>query len=119
MTNDDAHVEAMTNLSACTLPTAERPTRVEEFDRFFGAFVAATGRPDRTRLELRLRAVADAEPVGRDLAARESACCSFFTFAFAAGPAGTVMSIEAPVAHVEILDILAARAESAIAGSAR
>ncbi|MFI6368162.1 hypothetical protein ACIBG0_36125 [Nocardia sp. NPDC050630] len=58
---------------ACTLPTAEQPIRVAEFDRFFAESVSR--RPDRTRLDL-LVAV-DAEPAGGDLAVRETGCCSF------------------------------------------
>ncbi|MBH0780623.1 hypothetical protein IT779_30575 [Nocardia sp. NEAU-351] len=103
----------MRNLSACTLPTAERPTRLGEFDRFFTDFVGATARPAPTRLELRLEG-GDAEPVGRDLAARESACCSFFTFTFTPDPTGTVMAIEVPDRHVDVLDTLARRAETAV-----
>ncbi|WP_431966074.1 hypothetical protein [Nocardia sp. bgisy134] len=118
MTTND-HSDPMMNLSACTLPTVERPTRLAEFDQFFAEFVRATHRPDPARLELTLTADADAEPVGRDLAARESACCSFFTFTFQSTLAGTVMRIEAPTAYVEVLDALAARAQTAVAGAGR
>ncbi|MFC3964143.1 hypothetical protein [Nocardia jiangsuensis] len=34
MTDDDL-CETMMNLSACTLPTTDRPTRLGEFDDFF------------------------------------------------------------------------------------
>ncbi|UGT62535.1 hypothetical protein [Nocardia asteroides] len=119
MTDDDLR-EQMTKLSACTLPTAERPTRLAEFDTFFARSVTATARPAPTRLELRLRTGGDAEPVGRDLAARESACCSFFTFSFTPGPAGTlVMGIEVPPAYLEVLDALAGRAQAAVIGAGR
>jgi hypothetical protein len=61
---------------ACTLPTAERPLRVAEFDDIFASVVRAE-RPDPTRLDLVVpRAV---EAAARDLARRESDCCSFFT----------------------------------------
>ncbi len=109
----------MMNLSACTLPTAERPTRLAEFDQFFADSVQATHRADPTRLELTLTADADAEPVGRDLAARESACCSFYTFTFQSTPAGTVMWIDVPTAYIEVLDAMAARAQTAVAGAGR
>jgi hypothetical protein len=61
---------------ACTLPTAERP-RVAEFDDIFTSVVRAE-RQDPTRLDPEVpRAV---EAAARDLARRESDCCSFFTF---------------------------------------
>lgn len=107
---DDLH-EQMTNLFACTLPTAEHPTRLAEFDQFFTHAVTATARPTPTRLELRLTRDGDAESIGRDLTARESACCSFFTFTFVTDPKGTMLRIEVPSQHVDVLDTLAARAE--------
>ncbi|MGN2642106.1 MULTISPECIES: hypothetical protein [Nocardia] len=118
MTDDDLR-EQMMNLSACTLPTTERPTRLAEFDQFFTDAVTATARPNPTRLELHLTGEGDAERVGRDLAARESACCSFFTFTFAPAPAGTLMRIEVPALHVEVLDTLAARADAAVGRAGR
>ncbi|WP_216916772.1 hypothetical protein [Nocardia noduli] len=118
MTTDD-HSDLMMNLSACTLPTVQRPTRLAEFDAFFADSVRTARRADSTRLELTLIDTSDAEPVGRDLAARESTCCSFFTFTFEDTPAGTVMRIEAPVAYVEVLDALTERARAALAGAGR
>ncbi|MGN2642226.1 hypothetical protein ACTD5D_39885 [Nocardia takedensis] len=118
MTDDDLR-EQMMNLSACTLPTPERPTRLAEFDRFFTDSVTATARPAPTRLELRLARESDAEVVGRDLADRESACCSFFVFTFDPGETATVMRIEVPDRHIDVLDTLAARAEAAVARARR
>ncbi|MEV6325616.1 hypothetical protein AB0M45_31270 [Nocardia sp. NPDC051787] len=43
MTTND-HSDLMRNLSACTLPTVERPTRLAEFDQFFAESVRATHR---------------------------------------------------------------------------
>lgn len=97
---------------ACTLPTVEQPLRVAEFDRFFADSVHEARRPARTRLELRL--AAGAEPTGRDLAERESACCSFFTFTFAPGTQGTTMRVEVPEAHIDVLDALTARVVAAM-----
>ncbi|MET8651367.1 hypothetical protein [Nocardia aurea] len=118
MTDKDL-AEQMMDLSACTLPTVDRPTRLAEFDAFFADSVIATHRPDPTRLELTLAAGLDVEQVGRDLAARESACCSFFTFTFEPGPAGTVMRIETPAIHSDVLDAMAERAGAAVAGAGR
>ncbi|MBU3065909.1 hypothetical protein KO481_30860 [Nocardia sp. NEAU-G5] len=90
---------------SCTLPTAAQPMRVAEFDRFFADAVQRTDRTDRTRLELLIDA--DAEPLGRDLAERETSCCSFFTFTFEPAGAGAVrMRIDVPAVHVDVLDAL-------------
>ncbi|WP_040698413.1 hypothetical protein [Nocardia vinacea] len=97
----------------CTLPTVEQPVRVAEFDSFFASSVRGSARPERTRLELVL--TEDAEPVGRDLADRETACCSFFTFTFDTVEAGPVMRIEVPSARVEVLDAFEQRV-AALAG---
>ncbi|NNH71654.1 hypothetical protein HLB23_17595 [Nocardia uniformis] len=94
---------------ACTLPTAQQPTRVAEFDALLSESVRAHTRPNRTRLELRL--AADAVPAARDLAQRESECCEFFTFEFDAD--GTVMGITVPPGHIDILDALQARVSPA------
>ncbi|UGT57020.1 hypothetical protein [Nocardia asteroides] len=97
---------------ACTLPTVEQPIRVAEFDRFFAEGVHGVRRPSPTRLELIL--TSGAEPAGRDLATRESSCCSFFTFDFATTDDETVMRIGVPAGYVEVLDALADRALTAI-----
>lgn len=97
---------------SCTLPTVEQPIRVAEFDQFFAQSVQSTGRPTPTRLELRL--AAGAEAAARDLAARETGCCSFFTFGFGIIDNGTVMAVGVPATYVEVLDAFAARVDAAI-----
>ncbi|MFG1678289.1 hypothetical protein [Micromonospora sp. NPDC049282] len=97
---------------ACTLPTAERPLRLAEFDRLFRDAVRDTDRPSPRRLRLRLDDAA--EPVVRDLIARESACCSFFTFDLIR-PEGDALTLDirVPPAQVDVLDALARRAAPA------
>ncbi|MEV0684941.1 hypothetical protein AB0I35_13855 [Nocardia sp. NPDC050378] len=97
---------------ACTLPTAEQPTRVAEFDRLFRSSARTTRRPDRTRLEVLLDP--GAEVVARELSERESRCCSFFTFDFTVEEEGLMMRVGVPANHVEVLDAFAARALAAI-----
>ncbi|MFJ2839958.1 hypothetical protein ACIO52_31750 [Nocardia sp. NPDC087230] len=65
--------------------------RVAEFDRFFAEHVESGRRPAPTRLELSLSA--GAETTARELAARESSCCSFFVFTF---DGDAIMRIEVP-----------------------
>ncbi|MBF6172291.1 hypothetical protein [Nocardia blacklockiae] len=96
---------------ACTLPTAEQPTRVAEFGRFFAESVRRVHRVTPTSLELTL--AAEAEPVARDLAARESSCCSFFRFEFISTDADSVMRVEVPDSYAEVLDAFAAQATAA------
>ncbi|WP_063131137.1 hypothetical protein [Nocardia fusca] len=100
---------------ACTLPTVEQPIRVAEFDRLFADSARSARRPGPARRELVLDPAA--EPDARGLAARESRCCSFFTFDFDPTTEGLVMGVEAPAAYVEVLDAFAARAGTAIGGA--
>jgi len=99
---------------ACTLPTVEQPIRVAEFDQFFADAVHSTRQPGPGWLELVLDPVA--EPVARDLAARESSCCSFFAFDFDRTEAGLVMRVGVAAGYNEILDALAARVHAARGG---
>jgi hypothetical protein len=101
----------------CTLPAAERPFRVAAFDRFFAESVQRTYRPTRTRLDLLL--AAGAEPAGRDLAAREWVCCSFFAFTFDVTSDGPVLHIDVPEAQADVLDALVARADISIGDDRR
>jgi hypothetical protein len=92
---------------ACTLPTAERPLRVAEFDDLFAA-VRRSKRPRPTRLELVLPR--DVAVSARYLARRETECCSFFTFDFESAGDDVVMRIGVPTSQVQVLDALEARA---------
>jgi hypothetical protein len=101
---------------ACTLPAVERPVRVAEFDDFF----TSLRRLDRwapTRLDVAVPR--DAEGTGRDLADRESGCCSFFTFEFEPAGPELVIHISVPPDHVEVLDALQARAAVSAHGRRR
>jgi hypothetical protein len=94
---------------ACTLPTTERPVRVAEFDQLF-ADVLTMQRPEPTRLDLVLPG--DAEATALDLAARESECCSFFTFEFEQAGDDVVMHIGVPPSYTDVLDALELRVAS-------
>jgi hypothetical protein len=96
---------------ACTLPTAEQPLRLAEFDAMFVAAVRGEERLGPQHLRLTLAGGADVAEAVRDLAARESECCSFFTFTVSAPHAGEVrLDIEVPAGHTAALDALAQRA---------
>ena len=91
---------------ACTLPTSDRPLRVAEFDDLF-AFVVRTERREPQRLDVVLRRIVEAP--ARDLARRESECCSFFTFEFEPAGNEVMMHIAVPPERVAVLDALEAR----------
>lgn len=98
----------------CTLPTVERPLRLQEFDEVFSTVLRG-----QERVSPRvLRWVFDpaAEATLRDLTARESECCSFFRFDFADGAAGLVVEVTVPSSQVAVLDALETRSA---AGSQR
>jgi hypothetical protein len=94
---------------ACTLPTPERPLRVAEFDDLFGR-VLRVARPEVTRLELVMPS--SLEAAARDLARRESACCSFFTFEFDTAGPDVTMRIDVPPAQIAVLDAIESHVSS-------
>ena len=102
---------------ACTLPTAQQPLRIGEFDALFATALNDLHRVDRTRLRLELKADADLETTARDLTARESECCSFFAFTFTRAEDALNLDIEVRPAHTDVLDGLEARARSKMAGT--
>ncbi|MFI7213479.1 hypothetical protein [Micromonospora maritima] len=96
---------------ACTLPTTQRPLRLAEFDTLFRDALLAVDRPSARHLRLRLDGAGHVERTARDLTARESACCAFFTFDLARTDDGALtLDIRVPTAHTDVLDALAARA---------
>ena len=95
---------------ACTLPTPERPLRLAEFDRLFGETVRRVARLDGA---VRLHLVGGPGLLGRvhDLVARESQCCSFFSFDVQGTDEELDLVVAAPPERADILAGLAARAE--------
>lgn len=104
-------MDDLLSTDACTLPTNERPLRLTEFDSLFADHLQRMDRsPDQVRLHLSGGpGFADAV---RDLAERESACCSFFTFAQAGGDDDLTLTISVPEERREILSGLADRAST-------
>jgi hypothetical protein len=101
---------------ACTLPTAEQPLRLAEWDALFAADVTGVTDVQQTAADtVRLTLRPDAAVAARaaDLAARETACCSFFEFTLTATGGHLTMQIRTPAAQIDVLDALAARARQA------
>jgi hypothetical protein len=96
---------------ACTLPTADRPLRMAEFDALL-AGARDTERITTTMLRVTLAGGSQLPATVRDLTEREARCCSFFTFSVSVEPPDTVrLDIEVPAAYVVVLDALANRAQ--------
>ena len=96
---------------ACTLPTAQRPLRLAEFDALFATAVKRVERVGVLRLRLTLTGPVELEAIVRDLTERESRCCSFFAFTVTThGPGQLVLDVTVPAAHVDVLDALTTRA---------
>ncbi|QIS02239.1 hypothetical protein F5X71_07840 [Nocardia brasiliensis] len=109
---DDRSARSWAPVDGCTLPTAAQPLREAEFAALFAAAVRTVQRCSPTLLRLGLAAAA--ERTARELAARESGCCSFFTFTFTPRDSETVwLNIEVPASRVDVLDGLAAQASAA------
>lgn len=110
---------------ACTLPTAARPLRLAEFDALFASALRGQERLDPRHLRMTLAGEQGLEATVRDLAARETACCSFFDFTITAtsDPAGTgervTVDIAVPAAQTAVLDALAERARLAAPPASR
>ncbi|MEU7890915.1 hypothetical protein AB0B54_35905 [Microbispora bryophytorum] len=102
--------------AACTLPTAEQPLRVAEFDALFAEAVRAVRRPGRERLRLELVFSPEHAARAAELTARENGCCSFFAFTLTIADGGLTLEVAVPPERIEVLDALQARAVSAAPG---
>ncbi|WP_327045712.1 hypothetical protein OG320_29175 [Microbispora sp. NBC_01189] len=103
---------------ACTLPTAERPLRVAEFDALFAETVRAVRREERARLRLELRFSPEHAARAAELTARENGCCSLFTFTLTIAGGGLTLDVAVPPEHAGVLDALQARAGAAARSTA-
>ena len=102
---------------ACSLPTAEQPLRVAEFEALFASAVRSVDRLDDRHVRVQLAGEAGLAATVRDLTVRENGCCGFFGFTVtpAAATAGeaVTLDVEVPANYVDVLDGLAALAETA------
>jgi hypothetical protein len=103
--------------AACTLPSADRPLRLAEFDELFATAVRGVHRSSPTELALTLAAAPGRAGLVRDLTRRETECCSFFTFRLEDGDP-LHRRVTVPAAHTDVLDALAERASRPAGGRA-
>ncbi|MFF0341162.1 hypothetical protein [Kribbella sp. NPDC004875] len=92
---------------ACTLPTADRPFRVAEFDRLFADHLRRAERVDPQTLDLTLGP--DSRATVANLTARETECCSFFTFTLSEHTGDLRLRVAVPTTHTAVLDGLTNR----------
>ena len=98
-------------VDACTLPTAEQPLRVSEWDGLCAELVRAVERPDATRARLVLSGDGSLAARVQRLADAETACCSFFSFTVTSlDDAGVALDIEVPATRSDVLAALVERA---------
>jgi hypothetical protein len=102
---------------SCTLPAADLPGRLAEFDAAFAAGLrhAEVISPTHARLvftadQARAEALAG-------LLSRESECCSFFTFGQQVAGDTVTVDVTVPAGQAEALSVLAARAARYLPGA--
>jgi hypothetical protein len=103
------------DLEACTLPTAERPLRLVEFDDLFTTALRSIERNGDTRARMLLAGDGGLAERTQRLADAESSCCSFFTFGVTSLDESQVaFDVEVLPAYADVLAGLVARAEIAL-----
>ncbi|MGH4000648.1 MAG: hypothetical protein ACRDTJ_24660 [Pseudonocardiaceae bacterium] len=92
------------------MPTTERPLRLAEFDALFATSVRSVRRRGND-VRMHLTGTEGLLERVRDLTARETSCCSFFTFTIDGTDQDLTLDVSVPPARQEILDVLAERAQ--------
>jgi hypothetical protein len=100
---------------ACTLPVAERPDRIEEWDALFRGHVLSVNRTSETQTTMQLEPVPWVAAETAHLALREAGCCSFFEFTIRAAGNRLRLTIEVPQRYADVLAGLSDRADLALA----
>lgn len=100
--------------AACTLPTSEQPLRRAEFDDLFAADVLAVNRLSPVEVRFELRPDAEVAARAASLAAKETGCCSFFTFGLTMSYGTISMTVSTEPAHGEVLAAHIARAQAKV-----
>lgn len=103
-------METLLTTDACTMPTTERPLRLAEFDALFATSVRSVRRRGND-VRMHLTGTEGLLERVRDLTARETSCCSFFTFTIDGTDQDLTLDVSVPPARQEILDVLAERAQ--------
>lgn len=108
---------AWADVSACTLPTAERPLRLAEFDSVFARHLVSVVSTSSIEATMTFAGGEDTRRALAELTARESQCCSFFDFAVATIGDEVELRVGVPATQVDVLAALVARAAVMRAGN--
>jgi hypothetical protein len=103
---------------ACSLPLADQPARMAEWDTLFIEAVrevSPTGGGVRFVVD---RGVAIPAAVA-DLADRESQCCSFLEFTLVVGDGTLSLGVTSDAGHAEVVDALGERAMQLLGSTGR
>jgi hypothetical protein len=88
----------------CSLPDEERPLRLAEFESLFADRLERVVWPDNRSAVFRLAGGDELAERARDLAERESRCCSFFSFAVDQPAVGVVtLRVQVPRRYRNVL----------------
>jgi hypothetical protein len=98
---------------ACTLPTADQPLRLAEFDRLFASASAAVERRGPQTARINFPPEPDIAAQAADLVVRETRCCSFFTFALTATGGALHLDVTVPESQITVLESVLGRVERA------
>ncbi|HYN72696.1 MAG TPA: hypothetical protein VES60_09360 [Nakamurella sp.] len=101
----------------CTLPTADRPLRVAEFDDLFVTEVRSVTRESNVRAIFELGADPEVAATAANLTARESQCCTFWTFTLTMTGGRVTLDVSVPAGQHAVLDALVDRAQAAVSGA--
>lgn len=113
-TGDSAWVD----VAACTLPTAERPLRLAEFDDLFATSLRSIERTGASAVRMLLAGDAGLAARTEALANAESTCCSFFSFEVTPlEDDGVAFEVAVPAVYIGVLAGLVDRAASALGDS--
>jgi hypothetical protein len=100
----------------CTLPTVERPLRAAEFDTLFASDVTGAIRTSGSTVVFALTPDPAVAARVAELVARETSCCSFFTFTLTATDGRLSLAVTVPASHQPVLDALVERAQTHVGG---
>jgi hypothetical protein len=104
--------------AACTLPTAEQPLRRAQFDGLFAEDVISVNQMSPLEVRFELRADSEVAARAASLAAKETGCCSFFTFGLTITDGTISMAISTAPAHATVLAAHGARAQAKLGAGA-
>lgn len=104
--------------AACTLPTTEQPLRRAEFDDLFAQDVISLSHLSSLEVRFELRAEPEVAARAAKLAAKETGCCSFFSFGLTITDSTVAMTVSTQPAHEPVLAALSARAQAKLGSGA-